>query len=180
MTKVSVKTQNTHFCHWLNLSKFTRFLGGPNAEGEPMRSLRTGGLVSTFKIIFYMRALILWWQKHIIPWSTFLGPVWLKPVWPFRVLLEVIAACQNTLGIYHVVVQLQTSEINICNNNINFICKTCCWTSGVPPSPCFPIFLARTTFVLESLPEAKNPGQDAFLGDFVFNSSYSRDNSLLD
>ena len=52
--------------------------------------------------------------------------------------------------------------------------------SGVPPSPCFPIFLARTTFVLESLPEAKNPGQDAFLGDFVFNSSYSRDNSLLD
>ena len=51
---------------------------------------------------------------------------------------------------------------------------------GVPPSPCFPIFLARTTFVLESLPEAKNPGQDAFLGDFVFNSSYSRDNSLLD
>ena len=59
-----------------------------------------------------------------------------------------------------------------------------CWhgmfSSGVPPSPCFPIFLARTTFVLESLPEAKNPGQDAFLGDFVFNSSYSRDNSLLD
>ena len=53
-------------------------------------------------------------------------------------------------------------------------------SSGVPPSPCFPIFLARTTFVLESLPEAKNPGQDAFLGDFVFNSSYSRDNSLLD
>ena len=51
---------------------------------------------------------------------------------------------------------------------------------GVPPSPCFPIFLARTTFVLESLPEAKNPGQDTFLGDFVFNSSYSRDNSLLD
>ena len=93
-----------------------------------MRSLRTGGLVSTFKIIFYMRALILWWQKHIIPWSTFLGPVWLKPVWPFRVLLEVIAACQNTLGIYHVVVQLQTSEINICNNNINFISKTCCLT----------------------------------------------------
>ena len=34
-------------------------------------------------------------------------------------------------------------------------------TPGVPPSPCFPIFLARTTFVLESLPEAKNPGQDA-------------------
>ena len=53
-------------------------------------------------------------------------------------------------------------------------------SAGVPPSPCFPIFLARTTFVLESLPEAKNPGQDAFLGDFVFNSSYSRDNSLLD
>ena len=42
---------------------------------------------------------------------------------------------------------------------------------GVEPSPCFSNFLARTTFVLESLPEAKNPGQDAFFGDFVFNSS---------
>jgi len=52
--------------------------------------------------------------------------------------------------------------------------------AGLLPSPCFYNFLARTTFVLESLPEAKNPGQDAFLGDFVFNSSYSRDNSLLD
>ena len=52
--------------------------------------------------------------------------------------------------------------------------------TGLLPSPCFYNFLARTTFVLESLPEAKNPGQDAFLGDFVFNSSYSRDNSLLD
>ena len=38
------------------------------------------------------------------------------------------------------------------------------------PSPCFSHFLARTTFVLESLPEAKNPGQDAIFGDFVFNS----------
>ena len=37
-------------------------------------------------------------------------------------------------------------------------------SSGVEPSPCFSNFLARTTFVLESLPEAKNPGQDAFLG----------------
>ena len=36
--------------------------------------------------------------------------------------------------------------------------------SGVLPSPCFPNFLARTTFVLESLSEAKNPGQDAFWG----------------
>ena len=36
--------------------------------------------------------------------------------------------------------------------------------SGLLPSPCFYNFLARTTFVLESLPEAKNPGQDAFLG----------------
>ena len=44
---------------------------------------------------------------------------------------------------------------------------------GLLPSPCFPIFLARTTFVLESLLEAKNPGQDAFWGNFVFNSSYS-------
>ena len=33
------------------------------------------------------------------------------------------------------------------------------------PSPCFSYFLARTTFVLESLREAKNPGQDAFFGD---------------
>ena len=39
--------------------------------------------------------------------------------------------------------------------------------TGVLPSPCFPNFLARTTFVLESLPEAKNPGQDAVFGDFV-------------
>merc|ERR1711963_770827 len=23
---------NTHFCHWLNLSKFTHFLGGPNRQ----------------------------------------------------------------------------------------------------------------------------------------------------
>ena len=45
--------------------------------------------------------------------------------------------------------------------------------TGVLPSPCFPNFLARTTFVLESLPEAKNPGQDAFFGDFVFYSSNS-------
>ena len=36
--------------------------------------------------------------------------------------------------------------------------------AGVEPSPCFSNFLARTTFVLESLPEAKNPGQDVFLG----------------
>ena len=45
--------------------------------------------------------------------------------------------------------------------------------TGVVPSPCFSNFLARTTFVLESLPEAKNPGQDAIFGDFVFNSSNS-------
>ena len=36
---------------------------------------------------------------------------------------------------------------------------------GVEPSPCFSNFLARTTFVLESLREAKNPGQDAFFWD---------------
>merc|ERR1719430_1031236 len=35
--------------------------------------------------------------------------------------------------------------------------------AGVVPSPCFSNFLARTTFVLESLPEAKNPGQDILL-----------------
>ena len=45
--------------------------------------------------------------------------------------------------------------------------------TGVPPSPCISNFLARTTFVLESLPEAKNPGQDAIIGDFVFESSNS-------
>ena len=43
--------------------------------------------------------------------------------------------------------------------------------AGVELSPCFSIFLARTTFVLESLPEAKSPGQDAIFDDFVFNSS---------
>ena len=48
-----------------------------------------------------------------------------------------------------------------------------CTTTGVVPSPCFSNFLARTTFVLESLPEAKNPGQDAIFGDFVFTSSNS-------
>ena len=37
--------------------------------------------------------------------------------------------------------------------------------AGVVPSPCFSNFLARTTFVLESLREAKNPGQDAFFWD---------------
>ena len=36
--------------------------------------------------------------------------------------------------------------------------------AGVEPSPCFSNFLARTTFVLESLAEAKNPGQDSFWG----------------
>ena len=36
---------------------------------------------------------------------------------------------------------------------------------GLQPSPCFSNFLARTTFVLESLREAKNPGQDAFFWD---------------
>ena len=40
--------------------------------------------------------------------------------------------------------------------------------AGVEPSPCFSNFLARTTFVLQSLPEAKNPGQDAFLGILSF------------
>ena len=35
---------------------------------------------------------------------------------------------------------------------------------GLLPSPCFPNFLARTTFVLVSLSEVKIPGQDAILG----------------
>ena len=30
--------------------------------------------------------------------------------------------------------------------------------AGVLPCPCFPKILARTTFVLVSLPKAKNPG----------------------
>ena len=51
---------------------------------------------------------------------------------------------------------------------------------GVLPSPCFSIFLARTTFVLESLPEAKNPGQDAIFEDFVFNSSNRGRYGLID
>ena len=42
---------------------------------------------------------------------------------------------------------------------------------GLLPSPCFPNFLARTTFVLVSLSEVKIPGQDAIFGDFVLNSS---------
>ena len=46
-----------------------------------------------------------------------------------------------------------------------------CPRAGVLPSPCFSNFLARTTFVLESLPEAKNPGQDAIFEDFVFYST---------
>ena len=41
-----------------------------------------------------------------------------------------------------------------------------CAVAGVLPRPCFPKILARTTFVLESLPEAKNPGQDAISGGF--------------
>ena len=50
---------------------------------------------------------------------------------------------------------------------------------GVPPSPCFSKILTRTTFVLVSLPEAKNPGQDAIFEDFVFESSNSWHNSLF-
>ena len=46
-------------------------------------------------------------------------------------------------------------------------------------SPCFSNFLSRTTSVLESLPEATNPGQDAIFGDFVFNSSNSCNYSLI-
>ena len=46
-----------------------------------------------------------------------------------------------------------------------------CPGTGLLPSPCFPNFLARTTFVLVSLSEVKIPGQDAIFGDFVFSSS---------
>ena len=47
------------------------------------------------------------------------------------------------------------------------------FTPGVVLGPCFYKILARTTFVLVSLPEAKNPGQDAIFGDFVFERSNS-------
>ena len=46
-------------------------------------------------------------------------------------------------------------------------------SSGLEPSPCFYNFLARTTFVLESLLEAKILARMLFWGDFVFNSSNS-------
>ena len=39
------------------------------------------------------------------------------------------------------------------------------WGAGMLLCPCFSKFLARTTFVLESLPEAKNLSQDIILGD---------------
>ena len=43
--------------------------------------------------------------------------------------------------------------------------------SGVVLGPCFSKILARTTFVLIFLPEAKNTSQDAILRNFVFGSS---------
>ena len=43
--------------------------------------------------------------------------------------------------------------------------------AGVLPSPCFSIFLARTTSCPWILAGGKNPGQDAIFEDFVFNSS---------
>ena len=63
---------------------------------------------------------------------------------------------------------LKDDDFNESEVNVDVPLRT-----GVLPSPCFPNFLARTTFVLESLPEAKNPGQDAYFGDFVFTSSNS-------
>ena len=45
--------------------------------------------------------------------------------------------------------------------------------AGVVLGPYFYKILARTTFVLVSLLEAKNPGQDAIFGDFVFERSNS-------
>ena len=46
------------------------------------------------------------------------------------------------------------------------------WASktGLEPCPCFPNFLAKTTFILVSLWQTKIPGQDAIFGDFVLNS----------
>ena len=52
-------------------------------------------------------------------------------------------------------------------NGKKFVLQT-----GLLPSPCFYNFLARTTFVLESLPEAKNPGQDAFFWRFCLQQQY--------
>ena len=44
----------------------------------------------------------------------------------------------------------------------NFLYNVDSAMAGVELRPCFSKILARTTFVLESLSEAKNPGQDAF------------------
>jgi len=49
--------------------------------------------------------------------------------------------------------------------------------AGLLPSPCFYNFLARTTFVLESLPEAKNPGQDAFFLEILSSTTVQGDPS---
>ena len=45
------------------------------------------------------------------------------------------------------------------------------YSTGVLPSPCFSIFLARTTSCPCFLAGGKNPGQDAIFEDFVFYSS---------
>ena len=66
---------------------------------------------------------------------------------------------------------MNVSELHF--QKTNYFGRVLSFGTGLLPSPCFYNFLARTTFVLESLLEAKNPGQDAFLGDFVFNSSNS-------
>ena len=51
--------------------------------------------------------------------------------------------------------------------------------TGLLPSPCFYNFLARTTFVLESLPKAQNPGQDAFFLEILSSTTVQGDPFLF-
>ena len=54
-------------------------------------------------------------------------------------------------------------------NNISVLFSDGGGDAGVVLGPCFPKILARTTFVLVSLPEAINPGQVAILSLKVVN-----------
>ena len=51
--------------------------------------------------------------------------------------------------------------------------------TGVVLGPCFSKILARTTFVLVSLLEAKNPGQDAIFGTFCLWKQWNDDNTVF-
>ena len=63
------------------------------------------------------------------------------------------------------------SKVLQCSSAVLF--RSAVLQSGVELGPCFSKILARTTFVLVSLPEAENPGQDAIYGDFAVKSSNS-------